>query len=76
MNTVSREKISTDELSVADLEQLAIEAVEHGVRLIKDWPERPRTLRTKSSPTDPVTALDLEVERSIKSLISGRTPDA
>ena len=62
--------------AVADLEVTAIEAAREGSATIRAAAGRLGAVRTKSGPTDPVTALDLEVERVIRQRLARRTPGA
>src|SRR4051794_24221633 len=72
----SERDVPTGALSIARLEMMALDAVEEGTRIITAASGQATTVRMKSSPTDPVTTLDLEVERTIRSLLARWTPDA
>jgi len=58
------------------LETIAVEAASVGAATVRATHGRPGSIRTKSSPTDPVTALDLEVEQVIRAHLARRTPGA
>ena len=58
------------------LEAIAIEAARQGAETIRATHGRQRSIRSKSSPTDPVTALDLEVEKVIREHLARLTPGA
>ncbi len=60
----------------ADLEAIAIEAANEGAAVVRAAAGDLGTIRTKSTPTDPVTSLDLASERSIRAVLARRTPDA
>lgn len=60
----------------AALEAIAVRAVMEGADVIRAASGRVGEVRTKSTPTDPVTALDLEVEQVIRSGLVRRTPGA
>jgi myo-inositol-1(or 4)-monophosphatase len=62
--------------SASTLEGIAIGAVAEGARIIRAAAGQLGAVRTKSSPTDPVTALDLEVERIIRESLARSTPQA
>jgi myo-inositol-1(or 4)-monophosphatase len=62
--------------SPSTLETIAIEAATQGAETIRAAQGRPRSIHTKSSPTDPVTALDLEVEQAIREHLGRLTPGA
>ena len=62
--------------AVADLEAIAIEAAAQGAAIIRAAAGELGSIRTKSSPTDPVTALDLAVEQAIREHLALRTPGA
>jgi myo-inositol-1(or 4)-monophosphatase len=59
-----------------DLEGIAIEAATEGARTVRTGAGDLGAIRTKSSPTDPVTSLDIEVERVIREVLAKRTPGA
>ncbi len=59
-----------------DLEGIAIEAAAEGANAIRTAAGDLGSISTKSSPTDPVTSLDLEVERVIRAILAERTPGA
>jgi myo-inositol-1(or 4)-monophosphatase len=61
---------------LVELEAIAVGAVTHGAATIRAAWGPVSTVRMKSSPTDPVTTLDLEVEGSIRELLTRRTPGA
>jgi myo-inositol-1(or 4)-monophosphatase len=60
----------------ADLEAIAVEAANEGARVVRAAAGDLGTVRTKSTPTDPVTSLDLVSERAIRDVLARRTPDA
>jgi myo-inositol-1(or 4)-monophosphatase len=59
-----------------DLEGIAVEAATEGARTIRAGAGDLGAIRTKSSPTDPVTSLDIEVERVIRQVLAKCTPGA
>jgi myo-inositol-1(or 4)-monophosphatase len=59
-----------------DLEAIAIEAAREGADVIRSAARDLGTVRTKSTPTDPVTSLDLASERAIRAVLRERTPNA
>jgi len=63
-------------ISPVELERIAIEAAAAGAHAIRAAAGDLGAVRTKSSPTDPVTALDVEVERGIQAALAQRTPQA
>ena len=62
--------------AMADLEAIAIEAARRGAATIREAAGELGTISTKSSPTDPVTALDVAVEQVIRGHLARRTPGA
>jgi myo-inositol-1(or 4)-monophosphatase len=64
------------EMYPADLEAIAIEAASTAAHAIRAETGAIRAIRMKSTPTDPVTHLDLEAERIIRKVLAERTPDA
>ena len=67
---------STTTLTALDLEGIAIEAATDGADTIRAAAGDLGSVRTKSSPTDPVTSLDIEVERVIREALAERTSGA
>jgi myo-inositol-1(or 4)-monophosphatase len=61
---------------VAALEAIAIEAAAEGARVIGAARGDVPVMRMKSSRSDPVTELDLQVERTIREALRRRTPGA
>jgi myo-inositol-1(or 4)-monophosphatase len=59
-----------------ELERIAAEAAAQGAALVRDAAGRLGVIGTKSSPTDPVTALDLAVEEVVRKHVEARTPGA
>jgi myo-inositol-1(or 4)-monophosphatase len=74
--TSGADEISASALTPPDLEVIAIEAAGEGARVIRAAAGDLGTVRTKSTPTDPVTSLDLASERAIRAVIERRTPNA
>lgn len=60
----------------ATLEAIALEAAAEGAEVIRAAVGQLRILGTKSTPTDPVTALDVAVERTIRGRLERLTPGA
>ena len=60
----------------ADLEAIAVEAASRGAATIRAAAGELGSIHMKSSPTDPVTALDLAVEQVIREHLARRTPGA
>jgi myo-inositol-1(or 4)-monophosphatase len=60
----------------SELEAIAAEAASHGANVVRTAAGALGSVRTKSSPTDPVTALDLAVEQVIRAHLARRTPGA
>ena len=60
----------------SELEAIASEAASHGADVIRTAAGALGSIRTKSSPTDPVTALDLAVEQVVREHLARRTPGA
>ena len=56
------------------LEVVAIEVAQEAAAMVRDAAKRVRTLRTKSTPTDVVTQLDVEAETLIRDLLTDRVP--
>ena len=63
-------------LRAADLEAIAVEAASAAAEVIRVETGTIRAIRMKSTPTDPVTHLDLEAERVVREVLTERTPDA
>jgi myo-inositol-1(or 4)-monophosphatase len=63
-------------MSPADLETIAIEAASAAAHAIRTETGAIRAIRMKSTPTDPVTHLDLEAERIVREMLAERTPGA
>ena len=59
-----------------ELEAIAVESGIAAAHAVRSNPSAPSTMRLKSTPTDPVTDLDLEAERVIRAVLAERTPDA
>jgi myo-inositol-1(or 4)-monophosphatase len=57
-----------------ELEAIAIEAATEGAGVVRAAAGRLGTVRTKSTPTDPVTSLDIAVERAIRAVLASRAP--
>jgi myo-inositol-1(or 4)-monophosphatase len=55
---------------------MAVEAATIGAGLVREAHGQRGSIRTKSSPTDPVTALDLAVEQAIREHLASQTPGA
>jgi myo-inositol-1(or 4)-monophosphatase len=70
------EEVRTGVPPPGTLETIAIGAVAEGARLIREAAGKLGSVRMKSSPTDPVTALDVEVEQAIRESLQHRTPGA
>lgn len=60
----------------ADLEAFAVEAANEGARVVREAAGDLGTVSSKTTPTDPVTSLDLISERAIRDVLARRTPDA
>jgi len=58
------------------LEAIAAEIVAEGAAAIRKAAGELGAIRTKSGPTDPVTALDVEIERLVRGRLGQRTPGA
>ncbi len=58
------------------LEGIAMDAAAAGAEVIRGATGRPHVIGTKSTPTDPVTALDVAVERAIRRRLERLTPGA
>jgi myo-inositol-1(or 4)-monophosphatase len=61
---------------VSPADGIAIEAASIGAGLVREARGQRDSIRTKSSPTDPVTELDLAVEQVIREHLAARTPGA
>lgn len=59
-----------------ELEAIAVEAATQGARVVREAARDLGTIRTKSTPTDPVTSLDIATEKAIRKVLVERTPDA
>ncbi len=57
-----------------ELEAIAVEAASAGARTVRVAAGELGAIRTKSSPTDPVTSLDLAAERAIRTVLAERSP--
>lgn len=60
----------------SELETIAAEAAGRGAQVVRAAAGVLGAVGTKSSPTDPVTALDLAVEQTIRAYLAERTPGA
>jgi myo-inositol-1(or 4)-monophosphatase len=60
----------------AELETIAMEAALAGAGVVRVAARELGTIRTKSTPTDPVTSLDIAAEDAIRRVLARRTPDA
>lgn len=60
----------------AALETIAVAAVLRGAATVRDAAGQLGSVHTKSSPTDPVTALDVEVEQVVRRFLANETPGA
>ena len=69
-------EVTARKVRAADLEAIAIEAASAAARAIRTETGAIRAIRMKSTPTDPVTHLDLEAERIVREVLAKRTPDA
>lgn len=63
-------------LAASELEAIAIEAANHGAAVVRAAAGELGSVRTKSTPTDPVTSLDIASEEAIRGVLAARTPDA
>ena len=61
-------------LTFSELETIAIEAASEGAQLVRASAGQLGTVTAKSTPTDPVTALDVATERAIRAVLARRTP--
>ena len=59
-----------------ELEAIAVEAATKGAATVRAAAGQLGSIRQKSSPTDPVTALDLAVEQVVREYVAERTPGA
>ncbi len=59
-----------------ELEVIAIEAAVEGAEVVRTAAGDLGTISTKSTPTDPVTSLDIASEQAIRAVLAKRTPDA
>jgi len=57
-----------------ELEAIAVEAASQGARTVRAAAGELGAVRTKSSPTDPVTSLDLAAEQAIRRVLAERSP--
>jgi myo-inositol-1(or 4)-monophosphatase len=64
------------QLRATDLEAIAVEAASEGARVVRLAAGDLGTVRTKSTPTDPVTSLDYASEHAIREILAVRTPNA
>lgn len=62
--------------SAVELESIAIEVAVDAARTVRTAPGQVVAIRTKSSPTDVLTKLDMEVEQSIRDDLKKSTPGA
>jgi myo-inositol-1(or 4)-monophosphatase len=62
--------------NAGELEAIAIEAALQGAEVIRAAAGELGTVRTKSTPTDPVTSLDIAAEQAIRAVLAQRTPHA
>ncbi len=60
----------------AGLEEIAVDVAEAAAELIRNHLGRTQTVKTKSTPTDVVTAADVEVETFIRGRLLAATPGA
>ena len=60
----------------AELEAIAIDAASEGARVVRDAAGDMGTVRSKTTPTDPVTSLDIAAERAIRLVLATRAPDS
>ena len=58
----------------SELEAIAVEAASEGARLVRAAAGDLGPVAVKSTPTDPVTALDVAVERVIREILARRAP--
>jgi fructose-1,6-bisphosphatase/inositol monophosphatase family enzyme len=63
-------------LTFGELEAIAIEAASEGARVVHAAAGDLGTVQSKSTPTDPVTSLDIAAERAIRTVLSARAPDS
>jgi myo-inositol-1(or 4)-monophosphatase len=61
-------------LTSGELEAIAIEAASEGARVVRAAAGDLGTVRSKSTPTDPVTSLDVAAERAIREVLVTRAP--
>jgi len=63
-------------LTLGELEAIAIEAASEGARVVRAAAGDLGTVQSKSTPTDPVTSLDIAAERAIRAVLARRAPDS
>jgi myo-inositol-1(or 4)-monophosphatase len=63
-------------VELAELETIAVEAARRGAEVVREAAGDLGIIRTKATPTDPVTSLDLASERAIREVLAARTPGA
>ncbi|MEX1296922.1 MAG: inositol monophosphatase family protein [Candidatus Limnocylindrales bacterium] len=61
-------------LTFVQLESIAVEAATGGARTVRDSAGDLGAVEAKSTPTDPVTSLDVAVEREIRTTLARRAP--
>ena len=61
-------------LTVGELEVIAIEAASEGARVVRAAAGDLGLVQPKSTPTDPVTSLDIAAERAIRDVLARRAP--
>lgn len=78
VRTVAEARVgsSSDSPSPAVLEQIASEVAAAAAELVRDRLGQDHAVRTKSTPTDVVTAVDVEVENFIRARLLDATPGA
>ena len=62
--------------SFGELETIAIEAASEGARVVRAAAGDLGMVQSKSTPTDPVTSLDIAAERAIRAVLAARAPDS
>lgn len=60
--------------SPRDLESIAITAAKEGAAVVRAAAGELGAVHTKSTPTDPVTSLDIATERAIRAILARRSP--
>ncbi len=61
-------------LTFSELETIAVEAASEGAQLVRASAGDLGTVTAKSTPTDPVTSLDVAAEREIRAVLARRAP--